>query len=112
MRDEKSKEKTEIVRGLVTEFAEILLKIIKLAHSTYYYHLKQLDQTDKSQTIKAEIQAIFTEYKELWLSSHHSRIEKRGFMVNHKKVQRLMKALGLSAPDSSCHSIHTGERLV
>ena len=56
--------KTEIVRGLVTEFTlEILLKIIKLAHSTYYYHLKQLDQTDKSQTIKAEIQAIFTEYK-------------------------------------------------
>ena len=56
--------KTEIVRVLVTEFTlEILLKIIKLAHSTYYYHLKQLDQTDKSQTIKAEIQAIFTEYK-------------------------------------------------
>ena len=60
----KLEEKTEIVRGLVTEFTlEILLKIIKLAHSTYYYHLKQLDQTDKSQTIKAEIQAIFTEYK-------------------------------------------------
>ena len=60
----RAKRKTEIVRGLVTEFTlEILLKIIKLAHSTYYYHLKQLDQTDKSQTIKAEIQAIFTEYK-------------------------------------------------
>ena len=56
----RAKRKTEIVRGLVTEFT---LKIIKLAHSTYYYHLKQLDQTDKSQTIKAEIQAIFTEYK-------------------------------------------------
>ena len=56
--------KTEIVRGLVTEFSlDMLLKIIKLAHSTYYYHLKQLDQTDKSQTIKAEIQAIFTEHK-------------------------------------------------
>ena len=60
----RAKRKTEIVRGLVTEFTlEILLKIIKLAHSTYYYHLKQLDQTDKSQTIKAEIQAIFTEDK-------------------------------------------------
>ena len=60
----RAKRKTEIVRGLVTEFAlEILLKIIKLARSTYYYHLKQLDQTDNNQTIKAEIQAIFTEYK-------------------------------------------------
>ena len=49
---------------MVTEFSlDILLKIIKLARSTYYYHLKQLDQTDKSQTIKAEIQAIFTEHK-------------------------------------------------
>ena len=32
--------KTEIVRGLVTEFSlDMLLKIIKLARSTYYYHL-------------------------------------------------------------------------
>ena len=84
---------------MVTEFAlEILLKIIRLARSTYYYHLKQLDQTDKNQTIKAEIQAIFTEHK----GNHGYRritlaLRNRGFVVNHKKVQRLMKALGLSA---------------
>ena len=84
---------------MVTEFAlEILLKIIRLARSTYYYHLKQLDQTDKNQTIKAEIQAIFTEhkgnygYRRITLALRNS-----GFVVNHKKVQRLMKALGLSA---------------
>ena len=84
---------------MVTEFAlEILLKIIRLARSTYYYHLKQLDQTDKNQTIKAEIQAIFTEhngnygYRRITLA-----LRNRGFVVNHKKVQRLMKALGLSA---------------
>ena len=84
---------------MVTEFAlEILLKIIRLARSTYYYHLKQLDQTDKNQTIKAELQAIFTEQK----GNYGYRLmtlalRNRGFMVNHKKVQRLMKALGLSA---------------
>ena len=84
---------------MVTEFAlEILLKIVKLARSTYYYHLKQLDQTDKSQTIKAEIQAIFTEHKGNYGYRRMTlELRNRGFVVNHKKVQRLMKALGLSA---------------
>ena len=73
---------------MVTEFTlEILLKIIKLAHSTYYYHLKQLDQTDKSQTIKAEIQAIFTEHKGNYgYRRIHLELRNRGFLVNHKRV--------------------------
>ena len=84
---------------MVTEFAlEILLKIVKLARSTYYYHLKQLDQTDNNQTIKAEIQAIFTEHKGNYGYRRITlALRNRGFVVNHKKVQRLMKALGLSA---------------
>ena len=84
---------------MVTEFAlEILLKIIRLARSTYYYHLKQLDQMDKNQTIKAEIQAIFTEHKGNYGYRRITlELRNRGFVVNHKKVQRLMKALGLSA---------------
>ena len=84
---------------MVTEFAlEILLKIIRLARSTYYYHLKQLDQTDKNQTIKAEIQAIFTEHKGNYGYRRITlALRNRGFVVNHKKVQRLMMALGLSA---------------
>ena len=76
----------------------MLLKIIKLARSTYYYHLKQLDQTDNNQTIKAEIQAIFTEHKGNYGYRRMTlELRNRGFMVNHKKVQRLMKVLGLSA---------------
>ncbi|COS65609.1 IS3-Spn1 transposase [Streptococcus pneumoniae] len=48
----------------MTEFSlDILLKAIKLARSTYYYHLKQLDKTDKDQELKAEIQSIFIEHK-------------------------------------------------
>ena len=84
---------------MVTEFAlESLLKIIRLARSTYYYHLKQLDQTDKNQTIKAEIQAIFTEHKGNYGYRRITlALRNRGFVVNHKKVQRLMKSLGLSA---------------
>ena len=84
---------------MVTEFAlEILLKIIKLARSTYYYHLKQLDQTDKNQTIKAEIQAIFTEHKGNYgYRRIHLELRNRGFLVNHKRVQRLMNVLNLQA---------------
>jgi len=84
---------------LVTEFAlEILLKIIKLARSTYYYQLKQLDKSDKNHDIKAEIQAIFTEHKGNYGYRRITlELRNRGFVVNHKKVQRLMKILGLSA---------------
>ena len=84
---------------MVTEFAlEILLKIIKLARSTYYYHLKQLDQTDKNQTIKTEIQAIFTEHKGNYgYRRIHLELRNRGFLVNHKRVQRLMNLLNLQA---------------
>ncbi|CIX54452.1 transposase [Streptococcus pneumoniae] len=48
----------------MTEFSlDLLLKAIKLARSTYYYHLKQLDKPDKDQELKAEIQSIFIEHK-------------------------------------------------
>ena len=60
----RERRKTEIVQELMTEFSlDILLKAIKLARSTYYYHLKQLDKPDKDQKLKTEIQAIFTEHK-------------------------------------------------
>ena len=84
---------------MVTEFTlEILLKIIKLASSTYYYQLKQLNKSDKNHDIKDEIQAIFTEHKGNYGYRRMTlELRNRGFVVNHKKVQRLMKILGLSA---------------
>ena len=85
---------------MVTEFSlDILLKIIKLARSTYYYHLKQLDQSDKDDQVKAEIQLIYTEHKGNYGYRRMTlELRNRGFVVNHKKVQRLMKVLGLTAP--------------
>ena len=95
----RARRKTEIVQGLVTEFSlDILLKIIKLARSTYYYHLKQLDQSDKDDQVKAEIQLIYTEHKGNYGYRRMTlELRNRGFVVNHKKVQRLMKVLGLTA---------------
>ena len=83
----------------MTEFSlDILLKAIKLARSTYYYHLKQLDKPDKDQELKAEIQSIFIEHKGNYgYRRVHLELRNRGYSVNHKKVQRLMKVLGLVA---------------
>ncbi|WP_125828433.1 IS3 family transposase [Streptococcus mitis] len=95
----RERRKTEIVRGLVTEFPlDILLNIIKLARSTYYYHLNQLNQVDKDQAIKLEIQDIYNEHKGNYGYRRVTlELRNRGFVVNHKKVQRLMKVLGLTA---------------
>ena len=83
----------------MTEFSlNILLKAIKLARSTYYYHLKQLDKPDKDQELKAEIQSIFIEHKGNYgYRRIHLELRNRGYLVNHKRVQRLMKVLNLQA---------------
>ena len=77
---------------------DILLKIIKLARSTYYYHLKQLNLEDKNQAVKNEIETIYNEHKGNYGYRRITlELRNRGFIVNHKKVQRLMKMLGLRA---------------
>ena len=84
---------------MVTEFPlDILLNIIKLARSTYYYHLKKLNQVDKNQSIKVEIQAIYDEHKGNYGYRRITfELRNRGFVVNQKKVQRLINLLGLSS---------------
>ena len=97
----------------MTEFSlDILLKAIKLARSTYYYHLKQLDKPDKDQELKAEIQSIFIEHKENYgYRRIHLELRNRGYLVNHKRVQRLMKVLNLQAKmrQKRKYSSHKGD---
>ena len=83
----------------MTEFSlDILLKAIKLARSTYYYHLKQLDKPDKDQELKDEIQSIFIEHKGNYgYRRVHLELRNRGYLVNQKRVQRLMKVVNLQA---------------
>ena len=77
---------------------DILLEIARLARSTYYYQLKQLDRVDKDQELKTEIQAIYNDHKGNYgYRRIHLELRNRGLVVNHKKVQRLMKVLGLTA---------------
>ncbi|CON32304.1 integrase core domain-containing protein [Streptococcus pneumoniae] len=97
----------------MTKFSlDILLKAIKLARSTYYYHLKQLDKPDNDQELKAEIQSIFTEHKGNYgYRRVHLELRNRGYLVNHKRVQRLMKVLNLQAKtrQKRKYSSHKGD---
>ena len=77
---------------------DLLLEAARLPRSTYYYQLKELDGLDKDKDLKAEIQAIFTEHKGNYGYRRITlELRNRGHIVNHKKVQRLMKILGFSA---------------
>ena len=97
----------------MTEFSlDILLKAIKLARSTYYYHLKQLDKPDKDQELKAKIQSIFIEHKGNYgYRRIYLELRNRGYLVNHKRVQRLMKVLNLQAKmrQKRKYSSHKGD---
>lgn len=75
---------------------EILLLIAQLPRSTYYYHEKQLARTDKHHEAKENITAIFHENKGRYgYRRIVTELRRRGFPLNHKTVQRLMKELGL-----------------
>ena len=67
-----------------------------MPRSTYYYYVKKSKQTDKYDSVKKEIHAIYHEnqgrygYRRITMELHN-----RGYVINHKTVQRLMKALSL-----------------
>ena len=73
-----------------------LLNLAKIARSTYYYYVNQLQRDDKYLEIKNVIIAIYHEnegrygYRRITMELHN-----RGYIINHKTVQRLMKELRL-----------------
>ena len=77
---------------------DFLLETARLARSTYYYQLKQLDGVDKYKELKTKIQAIYNDHKGNYGYRRITlEMRNRGYSINHKRVQRLMKVLGLKA---------------
>ena len=72
------------------------MSIAEMPRSTYYYYIKQMKRPDKYADIKNEIQVIYHEnqgrygYRRITME-----LRNRGYQINHKTVQRLMKILGL-----------------
>ena len=91
---------------------DLLLEVARLPRSTYYYQLKELDGLDKDKELKAEIQSIFIEHKGNYgYRRVHLELRNRGYLVNHKRVQRLMKVFNLQAKmrQKRKYSSHKGD---
>ena len=72
-----------------------MLKVLKLKKSTYYYTLKTLE-FDKNSELMQLILEIFTENKARYGYRRITlELKNRDKLVNHKKVKRLMKKMGL-----------------
>ena len=74
----------------------LLIEVSGLPRATYYYHAARLEEPDKYSEIKKQITEIFAEHKGRYGYRRVTQeLRNRGFTINHKTVQRLMKELGL-----------------
>ena len=75
-----------------------LLKAMPMSKSTYYFELSKVDLVDRRNTqLKNEVQKIFTEHKGRYgVRRVYQELLNRGFIVNHKRVQRLMHCIGIA----------------
>jgi transposase InsO family protein len=75
-----------------------LIKLADLKRSTYYYWTKQFDRPDKYVELKSVISTIYHEHRGRYGYRRITlELRNRGFLINHKTVQRLMMELGLKS---------------
>lgn len=73
-----------------------LVKLAGIPRSTYYELVKRMNRPDPDADLKAEIKAIYEEHEGRYgYRRIRDDLVNRGQKVNHKKVQRIMKELGL-----------------
>lgn len=73
-----------------------LVAFAQIPRSTYYDLVKKMNRPDPDADLKAEIQAIYDEHEGRYgYRRIRDELADRGQKVNHKKVQRIMKELGL-----------------
>lgn len=72
------------------------MKVLEISKSSFYYTLNVISKEDKDIEIKTKIKEIFKEHKGRY---GYRRITlemgNQGYKINHKKVKRLMKVMGL-----------------
>ncbi|AOZ91199.1 integrase [Paenibacillus crassostreae] len=73
-----------------------LVKLAGIPRSTYYDFIKKMNRPDLDADLKAEIESIYDEHEGRYgYRRIRDELVIRGKKVNHKKVQRIMKELGL-----------------
>ena len=94
----KNQIQTRIIQELTTEFKLVdILKVTNFPKSTYHYWVNKMKQDHPDQELEELILTLFKEHDGNY---GHRRLtlalRNRGMQINHKKVYRLMKKLGLT----------------
>ncbi|WP_188386414.1 IS3 family transposase, partial [Ornithinibacillus halotolerans] len=73
-----------------------VLKVVGIPGATYHYHINQLEKEDPDKELKEKIQELFEEHNgNFGYRRIHLQLRAKGYKINHKKVQRIMRELGL-----------------
>ena len=103
-------EKAALVKELREEgyTLKYLLAAMELSKSTYYYEIGKVDKVqERNADISSKIESIFQENKGRYgVRRVYQELVHRGFLVNHKRVQRIMNRMGLTGkrPKEKYHS--------
>ena len=103
-------EKAAIIKELNEKGYQLkyLLKAMHMAKSTYYFEIGKIDVVaERNQEILEEIKTIFESNKRRYgVRRVHMELRNNGFIVNHKRVQRLMHEAGMlgKRPKEKYHS--------
>ena len=77
---------------------DLLLNQTNMARSSYYYHEKRIQLTDKYQSVKELIKQIYHHHKGRFGYRRITlKINQKGILINHKTVLKSMKILGLKS---------------
>ncbi|WP_420865952.1 IS3 family transposase [Bacillus coahuilensis] len=92
-------DKSQVVYELRNEFpVKSLIKLAEIPRSPYYYWVKQLGRPDKDAELKSVVKEIYDEHQGCYgYRRIRDELANREYKVNHKKVQRIMKELGLKS---------------
>ncbi|WP_155242544.1 IS3 family transposase, partial [Lysinibacillus sphaericus] len=90
-------DKAQVVYELRRKYpVKALVKLADIPRSTYYDLVKRMNRPDPDADLKEEIKAIYDEHEGRYgYRRIRDELANRGQKVNHKKVQRVMKELGL-----------------
>lgn len=89
-------EKRQVVEALKGPYTvKQLCDYLQLSRSGYYQYLKRQSE-DRDKGLKARIQAIYVKREKIYgYRRIQGELEREGWKVNHKKVLRLMQAMGI-----------------
>ncbi|PEE57682.1 IS3 family transposase [Bacillus cereus] len=90
-------DKAQVVYELRHKYSvKALVELATIPRSTYYDLVKKMNRPDVDADLKAEIKAIYEENEGRYgYRRIRDELTNHGQKVNHKKVQRIMKELGL-----------------